>query len=205
MTALHHDKNALHVLLVQFATLYRGQEKIQMSTRTGQFITLRELFEEVGKDATRFFYVMRKSEQHLDFDLELAKSQSQDNPVYYIQYAHARICSVFKQSEERGYGVVYLDNVADLQVLDNEQEQSLLARLAAYPEVVQTAAESYEPHQLCYYLRELANEFHTYYNASQILVADQSLRNARITLLAAIRQVIQNGLDLLGVSAPEVM
>ena len=205
MSALKHDSNALDILLVQFATLYRGEEKIQMSTRSGQFVTLRELRDEVGKDASRFFYVMRKSEQHLDFDLELAKSQSQDNPVYYIQYAHARICSVFRQAGERGNRVEFLDNARDMRLLENEQEQSLLVRLAAYPETVQSAAESYEPHQVCYYLRELANEFHTYYNAHQILVDDRALRDARLTLLGAIRQVIRNGLDLLGVSAPETM
>lgn len=200
---LEHDK--LDVLLVQFASLYRGKIKVQMSTRSGQFVTLRELRNEVGKDAARFFYVMRKSEQHLDFDLELAKSQSQDNPVYYIQYAHARICSVLRQMNEKGMHFNQATIPEDLTVLDNSYETALLNRLLLYPEVVLTAANEYAPHQIGYYLRDLANEFHTYYNACQILVNDESLRNARLSLICAVRQVIRNGLDLLGVSAPEAM
>lgn len=199
------DSSKLKVLLVQFATLYRGREKIQMSTRSGQFVTLRELRNEVGKDACRFFYVMRKSDQHLDFDLDLAKSQSQDNPVYYIQYAHARICSVFRQASEKGYEYVPQMSAGELTVLDSDYEMKILNRLTDYPEILLSAALENEPHQLGYYLRDLANDFHTYYNACQILVDDTSLRNARLTLIAAIRQVIKNTLELLGVSAPEMM
>lgn len=205
LSALKIHPENLEVMLVQFASLYRGQEKIQMSTRSGQFVTLRELRDEVGKDATRFFYILRKSEQHLDFDLELAKSQSQDNPVYYIQYAHARICSVIRQLHEKGMPPVQPPDTPDLTRLEEKYEQVLLAKLAEYPEIVLDSALTYAPHQVSYYLRELANEFHTYYNACQILVNDNELRNARLSLVCTIRQVIRNGLNLLGVNAPEMM
>ena len=205
LSALKINPENLEVMLVQFASLYRGREKIQMSTRSGQFVTLRELRNEVGKDATRFFYVLRKSEQHLDFDLELAKSQSQDNPVYYIQYAHARICSVMRQLHEKGMQPVHQPDTSALTRLEEKYEQELLAKLAEYPEIVLDSALTYAPHQISYYLRELANVFHTYYNACQILVDDNELRNARLSLVCAIRQVIRNGLYLLGVNAPEMM
>jgi arginyl-tRNA synthetase len=205
LAALKLDPDKLDILLVQFASLYRGDVKVQMSTRSGQFVTLRELRDEVGKDASRFFYVMRKSEQHLDFDLELAKSQSQDNPVYYIQYAHARICSVKRQMQEKGYKFTPITDTAGLAILEDPHELALLSRLASYPETVYTAATGYEPHQIGYFLRDLANEFHTYYNACQILVENEKLRNARLSLISAAQQVIKNGLALLGVSAPESM
>ena len=205
LAAMGGDPAKLDILLVQFATLYRGTVKIQMSTRTGQFVTLRELRDEVGKDAARFFYVMRKSEQHLDFDLELAKSQSQDNPVYYIQYAHARICSVLRQMREKGMTFDQQTGIDHLQLLKEAEELKLLTRLADYPEIIQNAAADYAPHQLGYYLRDLANDFHGYYNACQILVEDQHLRHARLCLICAVRQVIRNGLEILGVSAPETM
>lgn len=205
LSALKLDTRKLDILLVQFASLYRGETKVQMSTRSGQFVTLRELRNEVGKDASRFFYVMRKSDQHLDFDLELAKSQSQDNPVYYVQYVHARICSIKRQMQEKGLQFSLATDVAELTLLEETHERILLATLAAYPETVLVAANNYEPHQIAYYLRDLAHEFHTYYNACQILVDDEKLRKARISLVSAIQQVIKNGLDLLGVSAPEAM
>ncbi|MEJ2094717.1 MAG: arginine--tRNA ligase, partial [Gammaproteobacteria bacterium] len=205
LEALGKNPDLLDILLVQFATLYRGTEKLQMSTRSGQFVTLRELRDEVGKDAARFFYVMRKSEQHLDFDLELAKSESQDNPVYYIQYAHARVCSVLRQASEKNLALPADPASVDLSRLEQTYEKTILTRLSIYPEILLNAAQSYEPHQIVFYLRELANEFHTYYNACQILVDDESLRNARIELICAVRQVIRNGLLLLGVSAPEKM
>lgn len=205
LSALKINPEKLEIMLVQFASLYRGQEKIQMSTRSGQFVTLRELRNEVGKDAARFFYVLRKSEQHLDFDLELAKSQSQDNPVYYIQYAHARICSVMRQLNEKGMQPLQLPDISGLSRLEEKHEQELLVKLAEYPEIVLDSALTYAPHQISYYLRELANEFHTYYNACQILVEDNELRNARLSLVCTIRQVIHNGLNLLGVDAPETM
>ncbi len=205
MEALGLSSEKLEILLVQFATLYRGKEKLQMSTRSGEFITLKELQDEVGKDAARFFYIMRKSEQHLDFDLELAKSESNDNPVYYIQYAHARICSVFRQLTEKGIKYLQADALKDVSNLNEPHEIKLLANLARYPDVIENAAITYEPHQLAYYLKDLANDFHTYYNANQFIVEDNKIRNARLTLIEATRQVIKNGLALLSVSAPEVM
>jgi arginyl-tRNA synthetase len=205
LTALGEDAAKLHVVLVQFAILYRGAERAQMSTRSGEFVTLRELREEVGNDAARFFYVMRKSDQHLDFDLELAKSRSNENPVFYVQYAHARICSVLHQGEERGYPWDVQRGRAQLSLLIEEHEQRLLAALSRYPEIIEQAALAYEPHQLAYYLRELATDFHTYYNAHAFLVENDDLRDARISLLMATRQVLRNGLVLLGVSAPDTM
>ena len=205
LTALGDDADKLDVLLVQFAVLYRGGEKAQMSTRSGEFVTLRQLRKEVGSDAARFFYVMRKCEQHLDFDLDLAKSQSNDNPMYYIQYAHARVCSVFRQLADKGMDYDQTRGIASLSRLTEAHEQALITRLSRFPELIETAALSHEPHQIAHYLRELANEFHTYYNAHQFLVDDADLRYARLALISAVRQVIANGLTLLGVSAPEQM
>jgi len=193
------------VLLVQFAVLYRGKEKVPMSTRSGEFVTLRKLREEVGNDAARFFYLMRKNDQHLDFDLELAKSRSLENPVYYIQYAHARICGVFAQLRERGEVFDEVRGVAQLPLLQTEHEKQLLAQVARYAETLENAALNYAPHILAHYLRDLAALFHTYYNASQFLVSDEKLRAARLSLVGAIGQVLANGLGLLGVSSPETM
>ena len=185
--------------------LYKGKEKFQMSTRSGEFVTLKQLREEVGNNATRFFYVMRKSEQHLDFDLDLAKSESNANPVYYVQYAHARICSVFRQMQEKGYSFDPGDDCSSLSRLDTQHESDLVKSLSRYGEIILEAAVNYEPHLLSFYLRELANDFHTYYNSYQFLVEDSELRNARLCLISATRQVLKNGLVLLGVSAPEEM
>ncbi|ULX56894.1 arginine--tRNA ligase [Ectothiorhodosinus mongolicus] len=205
LSALGQDPAKLDVLLVQFAILYRGGERVQMSTRSGSFVTLRELRDEVGKDAARFFYVMRRCEQHLDFDLDLAKSESADNPVYYIQYAHARVCSVLRQLPAKGLTHDSQRGLQQLQGLSEDHEAALLASLARYPEVVEAAALAEEPHQIANFLRELANEFHTYYNAHQFLVEEADLRDARLCLICAVRQVLANGLHLLGVSAPEEM
>ena len=205
MKALDYPPEAITILLVQFATLFRGKEKLQMSTRSGEFITLKELIKEVGKDAARFFYIMRKNEQHLDFDLELAKSESNDNPVYYIQYAHARICSVFRQMNEKGYTFFQSKKLSNLSTLTEDHEIKLLRSLAKYPDVIESAAVSFEPHQLAYYLKDLANDFHTYYNVNQFLVEDDLIRNARLSLIDATRQVIRNGLLQLGVGSPEKM
>ena len=205
LTALGADENKLHVLLVQFATLWRGEEKVQMSTRSGDFVTLRELRSEVGRDAARFFYVMRRSEQHIDFDLELATSKSNENPVFYVQYAHARVCSVFRQLPEKGYIHNVELGMANLPELSAEHESVLLTTLARYPEVIERAATQYEPHLLINYLRELATDFHTYYNAHQFLVESDTLRNARLNLISSVQQVLVNGLILLGISAPEAM
>lgn len=198
------DGSRLHVEFVQFAVLYRGGRKVSMSTRSGEFVTLRELREEVGTDPARFFYVQRKPDQHLDFDLDLAKSQSNDNPVYYVQYAHARICSVFEQARERGMVPDDFDDV-DPASLGEEHEQDLAKLLARYPEVVAAAAKSFDPHLVVFYLRELANGLHTYYNAHRFLESDAERRNARLALIHATRQVLFNGLNLIGVSAPTSM
>lgn len=205
LRALGDKTDRLDVLLVQFAILYRGGEKAQMSTRSGEFVTLRQLRKEVGRDAARYFYVMRRCEQHLDFDLDLAKSESSDNPVYYVQYAHARVSSVLRQAAERGIALEPSAGTTHLERLTEDHEQALLRTLARYPEVVEAAALKAEPHQLTHYLRELANAFHTYYNAHQFLVDEVDLRDARIKLILATRQVLRNGLGLLGVSAPESM
>ena len=204
LRALHGADDRLTVLLVQFAVLYRGLEKVSMSTRSGEFVTLRALRDEVGSDAARFFYVLRKCDQHLDFDLELARSNSNDNPVYYVQYAHARIGAVLRQLAERG--MKYEQPTADaLAVLAEHPETELATALARYPELIESAALAHEPHQIAYYLRELAGQFHAYYNNHPFLVDDAALRNARLTLVLAVRQVLRNGLNLLGVSAPEQM
>ena len=204
MQAMGTNPDSLEVLLVQFAILYRGGEKLAMSTRSGQFVTLRQLREEVGTDAARFFYVQRKSEQHMDFDLDLAKSQSNDNPVYYIQYAHARICRVFEQAREKGYSVdISAENSPGGGSL--EQESNLAMLLSKYPDIIKRAAKAREPHQIAYYLKELAHGLHSYYNACQFIVEEEEVRNQRFALIAAVKQVLQNGLSVIGVSAPESM
>ena len=203
--ALGADANKLKVLLVQFATLYRGEEKVQMSTRSGEFVTLRQLRNEVGKDAARFFYVMRKSEQHMDFDLQLATSKTSENPVYYVQYAHARICSVLRQLVEKSLVRDMTSGMDCLSRLTEQHELNVLSTLERYPESLERAAINHEPHQLIIYLRELANDFHTYYNAHQFLVEDAGLRDARLNLISAVRQVLANGLKLLNINAPETM
>ena len=205
LVAMGEPGDSLEVRLVQFVTLYRGGEKVQMSTRSGEFITLRELRREVGNDAARFFYVMRSNDQHLDFDLQLATSHSNENPVYYIQYAHARVCSVLRQMREKGFEYDAARGRAALARLTESHEQALLASISRFPEVVEMAAELRAPHALVHYLREVANDFHTYYNAHQFLVDDAELRDARVTLVQGMRQVVRNGLGLLGVSAPEAM
>lgn len=201
LDALGLNSSQLTVALVQFAALYRHGQKVPMSTRAGEFVTLRELRQEVGNDAARFFYVLRKSDQHLDFDLDLAKSQSHENPVYYVQYAHARICSVHEQWGEN------IDSLRGIELapLASEQEFALLQRLIDYPAAVEDAARELAPHLIAFYLRELAGEFHSYYNATRVLVDERPLRLARLALVAAVRQVLSNGLGLLGVSAPEKM
>lgn len=202
IAALGLPPEKLEVALVQFAVLYRDGQKTSMSTRSGEFVTLRELRSEVGNDACRFFYVLRKSDQHLDFDLDLAKSQSNENPVYYIQYAHARVCSVL--DTKWGGEAAELAGAA-LERLENERELALCARLSTFPEVVQNAAADYAPHQIAFYLKDLAGDFHSWYNAERMLVEDEGLKLARLALAAAIRQVLASGLALLGVSAPASM
>jgi arginyl-tRNA synthetase len=201
LQALGYDPNRLTIALVQFAVLYRDGKKVSMSTRAGEFVTLRELRQEVSNDAARFFYVLRKSDQHLDFDLDLAKSQSNENPVYYIQYAHARICSVL---QEWGGDTATLMQ-ADTSPLTSAHELALLQRLMDYPEIVEGAVRELSPHLIAFYLKELAAEFHSYYNATRFLVPEAQVRSARLALVTAIRQVLHNGLRLLGVSCPEKM
>ena len=202
--ALGHDRDAVEILIVQFAILYRGGERARMSTRSGEFVTLRELRSEVGTDAARFFYVMRRSEQHLDFDLELAKSRSNDNPVYYVQYAHARISSVLRQCAERGLATG-VDPRAAFETLVEPEAIALMRTLAKYPEVVGNAARALEPHQIATYLREVATQLHGFYNVHTFLVDDDAVRGARLSLAVATRSVLADGLALLGVSAPEAM
>ena len=201
LAALGLDPDVLDVALVQFAVLYRNGQKAPMSTRSGEFVTLRTLREEVGNDACRFFYVLRKSDQHLDFDLDLAKSQTNENPVYYIQYAHARVCSVLAQwnGDESDLGK------ADLARLDNAYELALAAKLGEFPEQVEAAAADLAPHMIAFYLKDLSAAFHSYYNAERMLVDDVALKDARVALAVAVRQVIRNGLAILGVSCPQSM
>lgn len=199
------DPNKFEVLLVQFAILYRQKKKVQMSTRSGKFVTLRELRAEVGNDAARFFYIMRKNDQHLDFDLDLAKSQSADNPVYYIQYAHARICSVMRQLHEQNMEWNQQEGLSNLELLKEPIEEDIIRSLQNYLDTLQNAALKYEPHLLAYYLQELANHFHSYYNAHKFIVEKRNLRNTRLCLIQAVKTILANGLKLLGVSAPTTM
>ena len=201
LKALGLDADKVDVALVQFVSLFRDGAKASMSTRAGSYVTLRELRREVGNDACRFFYLLRKCDQSLDFDLTLAKSESNDNPVYYVQYAHARICSVLGQWGGRAEELA----VADLAPLGGERELALCAKLAEFPEVIAVAAADYAPHAVAFYLRELAAEFHAWYNAERLLVEDDGIKRARLAMAVALRQILRNGLALLGVSAPETM
>ena len=205
MSALDEDTDKFEVVFIQFANLIRNGKKLSMSTRAGEFISLRELIEEVTSEAARFFYINRKGNQHLDFDLDLAKEQSKDNPLYYVQYAHARICSIFDKLEENKKS--YKESIAmdSLDQLNSEQEIEIQKLLSQFPEVVIRSAANYEPHLICYYLRQLAGTFHSYYNNEKILVEEESTLQARLFLISAVRQVVFNGLTILGISAPETM
>jgi arginyl-tRNA synthetase len=205
LTAMGEPGDCLEVNLIQFVSLFRGGEKVPMGKREAQFVTLRQLREEVGNDACRLFYLMRSHEQPLDFDLELAKSRSNENPVYYIQYAHARVASVMKQLAARGLSFDRGEGLAGASLLSGAHEQAVLGSLVRYPEVLEQAALNRAPHTLVHYLRDLANTLHTYYNAEQFIVGDSGTRNARLALVLGVQQVIRNGLGLLGVSAPESM
>jgi len=205
LVAMGHQATDLEVELVQFVSLFRAGEKQSMSTRSGEFITLRQLREEVGNDAARFFYIMRSNEQHLDFDLELAKSKSNENPVYYIQYAHARIASVFRQLEEKKYNYNEEIGIDNISLLVTNKEKLIMSALSRFPEVIELSANNRAPHNLAQYLRELANEFHSYYNDCTFIVEDENTRNARMLLIKATQLIIKNGLELLGVSSPKSM
>jgi arginyl-tRNA synthetase len=205
MRALDLDPERLDIALVQFAVLYRDGQKASMSTRSGEYVTLRTLRDEVGNDACRFFYILRKSDQHLDFDLDLAKSQTNENPVYYIQYAHARVCSVLAQWDGRWADDMEALAKADLDRLDNPHELAIAAKLGEFPEVIETAAADLAPHLIAFYLKDLAAGFHSYYNAERMLVDDADLKDARVALAAAVRQVIRNGMSIIGVGCPQSM
>ncbi len=199
-------KNWPEYVLHQMVTVMRGGEEVKLSKRAGSYLTLRDLIDEAGRDATRYFLIARKSDSQLTFNIDLARAQSNDNPVFYIQYAHARVCSLLRQAGEKGFVYDQVNGLAHLDRLIDAQEQALMIEISRYPETVEDAAAQLEPHALAQYLRELAQAFHTFYNAQPILVADDAaLRDARLTLAVAAQQVLANGLDLLGVSAPEVM
>jgi arginyl-tRNA synthetase len=205
LVALGGPAECFEVLLVQVVTLFRGGEKAKMSKRSGDYVTLRELRREVGNDAARLFYVMRSNDQHLDFDLELAKARSNDNPVYYIQYAHARVSSVLRQLQDRGLAHDVANGLLSLDRLVEPQELQLIKRISAFPQIMQQCAAQRAPHTLVHYLRDLANDFHSYYSAHQFIIDDAGTRNARLDLALATQIVIRNGLKILGVSAPDTM
>ena len=192
-------------VLHQMVTVMRGGEEVKLSKRAGSYLTLRDLIDEAGRDATRWFLIARKADSQLTFDIDLARSQSNDNPVFYVQYAYARVCSLLRQAKEKGYAFDRDHGLANLHLLDDAATQALIVELSRYPEVVEAAADTLEPHVIAHYLRELAHAFHTCYHAQPILVEDGPMRDARLALSVATGQVLKNGLDLLGVSAPETM
>ncbi|HTG81969.1 MAG TPA: arginine--tRNA ligase [Geobacteraceae bacterium] len=191
-------------VLHQMVTVMRGGEEVKISKRAGSYVTLRDLIDEVGRDATRFFFVMRKPDSQLVFDVDLAKQQSLDNPVYYVQYAHARICSIFENAAERGFAVPMPASVA-LGRLETPEEMVLVKALAFFPELVEGSAASFEPHRITYYLQELAGQFHSFYNKNRVITEDRELTEARLFLLKCVAQTLKNALVILGVSAPEKM
>ena len=205
VSALGEDPSRIEIPLVQFAILYKNKQKVQMSTRSGEFVTLRQLRKDVGSDAARFFFIMRRCEQHLDFDLDLAVSKSNENPMYYIQYAHARICSVMRQAVQKNLELDRDNGLIQQSLLASEQEEKIASELNQFPEVVEKAALNREPHLLVNYLRELATVFHGWYNAEKFIVDEKNIRDARLLRCLAVRQVIANGLGIIGVSAPEEM
>ena len=201
MEASEKNVEKLEVVFIQFANLIRSGKKVTMSTRSGEFISLKELIEEVTSEAARFFYINRKADQHLDFDLDLAKEQSKDNPLYYIQYAHARICSVLRKSKAQEEELT----ASELGLLDSNKEIEIQKLLKQYPPLIERAALASEPHLICYYLKDLASNFHSYYNTEKFIVEDQKLMNSRLFLLSGVKQVIYNGLTVLGINAPHEM
>ncbi|MDR7068355.1 arginyl-tRNA synthetase [Pseudoxanthomonas japonensis] len=192
-------------VLHQMVTVMRGGEEVKLSKRAGSYFTLRDLVEETSADATRWFLIARKPDSQLTFDIDLARQQSNDNPVFYVQYAHARVCSLLRQAGEKGYVYDQANGLANLAKLDDDTSLQLMVELSRYPEVVEAAGESLEPHVVAQYLRELAYAFHTWYAGTPVLIADDAARDARLALALAVRQALANGLDLLGVSAPEKM
>lgn len=203
--ALGYNPDSLQIILMQLVRLIQGGEVVKMSKRSGQYITLKELMDEVGKDAVRFFFIMRDPDSTVEFDLDLAKAQSADNPVYYVQYAHARLCSILRQAKEQGYNTEVNPDEAQLRLLSSREERDLLKKLADLPGEITVAARLMEPHRLARYVLELAGLFHTFYNSQRVLIDDDNLRTARLGLIRATRQVLANVLDILGVTAPEKM
>jgi arginyl-tRNA synthetase len=204
MAALGEDAERLTVLISQMVSLYQGGEKVKMSKRTGKAVTLEDLMDEVGVDATRYFFTMRSTDSHLDFDMDLAISQSSDNPVYYVQYAHARICSIFRQAEERGLTLGSGSSI-DLSPLQTEAAFDLMRKLGEFPEEIAEAAQSLAPHRIVRYIYELAGQFHSYYKAERVLTEDISKSLAQLALFQALQHTFRNALHLIGVDAPEKM
>ncbi|MEG1500881.1 MAG: arginine--tRNA ligase, partial [Clostridiales bacterium] len=203
MEALGYDKERLQIILMQLVRLYRNGEILRMSKRTGTYVTLAELMEEVGKDAARFFFVMRSADSQMDFDLDLAVSQSADNPVYYVQYAHARICSILASAKETGYKMDI--EKANLSLLQESAELALIRKMADFPDELIYAAQHFEPHRIAAYVQELASAFHHFYTDCRVLGDDRELSLARLTLAQGTANIIKSGLNIMGVSAPEKM
>jgi arginyl-tRNA synthetase len=204
LEAMGYDKKIFKILLVQFVSLLRAGEKVSMSTRSGEFETLADVVSEVGVDATRYFFLMRSSDTHLDFDLELAKKETPDNPVFYIQYAHARICSIFRAAEENG---VIWDRSAevDLAPINEDEEFAIIQAILSFPEIVEKSARALEVHRISHYLLDLVSRFHGYYSRHRVISDDKSLTQARLFLLDGLRITIRNGFELMGISSPEKM
>ena len=204
LQAMGYDKSIFKILLIQFVSLLRGGEKVSMSTRSGEFETLSDVVNEVGVDAARYYFLMRSSEAHLDFDLELAKQETPENPVFYIQYAHARICSIFRGAEEKGISISSNGNI-DLSPLVEEEELSITKAILAFPEVVEKSAMALEVHRISHYLLDLVSRFHGYYSRHRVISDDIALTQARLYLLDGLRITIRNGFDLMGISVPDKM
>lgn len=204
LKAFGYDDNILKIIFIQLVALLRNGVQVPMGKREGEFVTLRQVIDEVGKDACRFFFLMRKSDAQLEFDLELAKKQAPENPVFYVQYAHARICSIIKHAKENGINLPVTEGV-DIKLLSLKEELDIIKKLASFPDIVKGSAIAMEPHRITFYLQELAGLFHPYYNKNRVVADDKSLTNARLYLCEAVKRVMQNGLKLLGVSAPEEM
>lgn len=203
MQALGYNADQLEVIINQMVSLYQGGEKVKMSKRTGKAVTMRDLMEEVGRDAVRYFFTMRSSDAHLDFDMDLAVSKSNENPVFYVQYAHARISSIFRKAEEEG--VEWQNTGADLSLITSEKEIELLKKVGQFPEEISVAADQYAPHRIVRYAHELATLFHSFYNAEHVVTEDRALTVARLNLLKAVQTTLRNALRVIGVSAPEKM
>jgi arginyl-tRNA synthetase len=202
--AFGHPKDSLHVLLVQLVSILRHGQPVPMSKRAGNFVTLRDVVQDVGSDAARYIFLTRRSDSHLDFDLDIAKEQSRENPVYYVQYAHARLASLFREAETRNISIPKSDAV-DLSLLDLEEEQNIIKALAKYPEVIEEAAREYEPHRLTFYLQDLAGLLHNYYFKHRVITEDLKRTSVKLFLMKQVKTVIQSALKILGVNAPERM